>query len=136
MNKYLKYGIIFVIVIIVLYLVNYFLTNDTNEDIKKYLISTGYKEDVDNSLYKSINNSTMDSFNLADYTLMRRIEENEDDVSSLYNGTFSFKNDQLIYNYRIEYGNNINILYRGNYDGDTFNCDKEFSYCYNTNYKY
>lgn len=127
MNKYIKYGIIFILLIIALYLLNNVLGKDTNTLIKDYLINSGYKEVGNNTLSKIISYSTSNQFSLDNYTLMQKIDEEENGIKNSLNATYDYKTHELIYNYRIEYSDNINVLFRGEYIEDNFTCDKEFS---------
>lgn len=127
MNKYLKYGIVFILLIILLYLLNSVLEKDSAMEIKNYLINSGYKEIGNNTLSKILSYSTSNQFSLNNYTLTQKVEENSNNIKSSLNATYDYKTHELIYNYRIEYSDNINVLYRGEYKNDSFTCDKEFS---------
>lgn len=128
MKKNYKYGIILGVLIVIFVAIVYYNQPDMSSQIKDYLINSGYSvESNDNTLlYRRISSNTINRFSLADYTFNQIIEENNQIVSYL-NQTYDFKKHLLTYNYRIEYSDNINVIFRGNYENDSFTCSKEFS---------
>ena len=129
MDKYLKYGIVFAMIFILLILINKLITPPMDEQIKNYLLNTGFQEDLYDKalLTKNISNTTTDAFNVADYTFSQKVNDYSSNVESTLNETYDFKNHELKFNYRTKYSDNINIIFKGNYVDGIFSCDKEFS---------
>ena len=127
MKKYIKYIIIIVIIVLVIIGINYLLRPSMDKQIKDYLINMGYTKSEDENLYiKNTNNETK-SFSLGDYTFM--IEKNDivNEMETSLNATYDYKKENIIYSYRVNYGNSVNVFFKGEYDGKNFTCNKEFS---------
>lgn len=125
MKTYFKYCLILIVIVGVIFLLNHFTTLNTDVQIKDYLIDKGYKEsEFENLLVKQESDTKKKSFSLADYTYM--LESINNDIDSSLNATYSFKDETLVYSYRINY-NSVNVWFKGSYNNDNFICDKEFS---------
>lgn len=129
MSKTLKIGIIVGLLILIMFLINKLLMPPVSIQIKNYLLSDGYQEEKLDStlLYKSISSNIVNRFSIADYTLNQNIEELNDGIASSLNQTYDFKDHNLEYNYHIDYGDNVNVIFKGTYFNDDFFCEKEFS---------
>lgn len=125
MKIYFKYCLILIVIVGGIFLLSHFTTPNTDIQIKDYLIDKGYKEsEFENLLIKQESDTKKKSFSLADYTYM--IESSSNDIDSSLNATYSFKDETLVYSYRINY-NSVNVWFKGSYNNDNFICDKEFS---------
>ena len=121
MNKYIKYVIIIIVLIGVFSLINYLLKPDMDTEIKNYLIKNGYTEtEYEGLLEKVVNVNQTNSFSLLDYTYMINSNDKIDGMNSSLNATYNFKNENIIYSYRINYNNSANIYFKGTYSKDNF----------------
>lgn len=130
MSKGLKISIAIIVLVGLLLLVTKILNNDIPTQIKNYLLNNNYvvSSEDDTLLLKRISSSTINYFSLADFTTTQNIESDDDGIESSLSIRYSFQSHDIIYNYNVRYSDNINVLYRGNYDEETgFNCNKEFS---------
>ena len=127
MKKYIKYGIILIIVILVIIGLNYLLKPSMDYQLKNYLINLGYQQAEDENLY--IKNESKDTklFSFGDYTYMLNKNEEINGMQTSLNATYNFKDENIIYTYRVNYSNTVNVIFKGEYDGKNFTCDKEFS---------
>ncbi len=127
MKKYIKYIIILVILIGILIGINYFFKPSMDEQIKSYLINLGYSEGEDSNLLTK--NDTNDSklFSLGDYTLMLNKDEDINGMKTSLNATYDYKEENIIYSYRVNYSDTINVWFKGTYDKEKFICNKEFA---------
>ncbi len=128
MKKYIKFLIILVVIVGVIAGVNYFFKPSMKEQIKSYLISKGYLEsEYEDLLVKEDSSIKKTSFSLGDYTYMMEINDIKNNMETSMNATYDYKSEEIIYSYRVNYKNNINIWFKGEYKDDNFTCDKEFS---------
>lgn len=129
MSKTVKFGIIFFALLIVLIILNTVMSGSSQDRIKSYLISMGYIEESDDEtrLFKLSDNTTIDYFSIAEYTLTRNINDQNDSFKYSLSMKYDYKNHELIYNYHTTYSNNINVIFKGSYINDDYVCDKEFS---------
>lgn len=143
MNKYIKIGIIIVIVTIIALIIKMFLTGNTEDKIFDYIENQGYTLN-ENGLYeKNINNLTeedynyyvslntnidygKDTFDPKNFQIIRNSFEYQDKLTSNLIATYDYTNSTLIYTYRIM-GDNLNVIYRGDYNNQKFNCTKELA---------
>ena len=126
--KYIKYLIIVLVVLGIFLGINYFLKPNTSEQIKSYLIEKGFSQsEYENVLEKVESNTKKTSFSLGDYTYMLEVDETKNGMKTSLNATYDYKEEKVVYNYRVNYSNNINILFKGEYKNDNFTCDKEYS---------
>ncbi len=128
MNKYIKYLIITLIIIGVIFGINYLLTPSMDTQIENYLIKKGYsKTNIEKLLEKQESSTKKYSFSTATYTFMMELEENQEELTSSLNATYDFTDESLIYSYRIGYKDSLNVLFKGSYNDGNFVCEKEFS---------
>lgn len=118
-----------ILIIIVIGIVYYFYKPDTANEIKNYLLNSGYVVDSSEPslLSKRTASNIVDYFSLTDYTLNEEREEESSNISSILNQTYDFKNPRVYYNYHITYSDNINVIFKGEYQDNHFTCEKEFS---------
>ena len=126
MNKYIKIGIIIIIILLIMYIVKVALTPSMETQITNYLINKGFEQSDNNLLIKQEDNNKM-LFSTADYTLMKNSDEEENGVNYSLNASYYYKNENVLYSYRVTYNNSYNVYYKGEYDGENFTCEKEFS---------
>ena len=127
MKKYYLYIIISLIIIIALVLINHFLQSPNDTQIKDKLISEGIvTSEYDDLLIKQEDEKKY-SFSTANYTYMLEVEENDNGIISSLNATYDYKNNTLVYSYRVNNSDTVNVLFKGNYNNQQFVCDKEFS---------
>ncbi len=142
-NKYIKILIIFISIIILLFIIKIIINGNTRDNIKNYIESNGYILNSDN-IYEKRNSSltkedydyyvklgsdasySIDTFDQNNFWIIRNTYEYIDNLESNLIATFDYKNNSLIYTYRIT-KDNVNVIYRGNYNNDNFTCDKELS---------
>ncbi len=129
MKKYIKYIIILIVIIEILFFINYFFRPSVDDQIKSYLINIGYKEsdEYDNLYVKNDSSSKTHSFSLNDYTLMLNQDDSLNDMFTSLNATYNYKKENIIYSYRVNYSNTINVWFKGTYENEKFTCEKEFS---------
>ena len=128
MNKYIKIIIIVLVVFIVLYVLTSLITPNMDKKISDYLQKQGYKVSNDDvNLYVKTVNDTTYTFSLAGYTYKEEIEEKISGVLTSLNATYTYKDDSLIYTYRMNDNTNMNVLFKGTYNDKNFICEKEFS---------
>ena len=129
MSKTVKFGIIFFLALILLLVVYMIIDNPSEDKIKNYLLSMGYVADAEDEtrLSKYVDGTTIDYFSLAEYTLTRNVEETSNTLSFNLTMKYDYKNHELTFYYRTTNKNNINVIFRGDYQDEKFNCDKEFS---------
>ena len=58
---------------------------------------------------------------------MLEVDETKNGMKTSLNATYDYKEEKVTYNYRVNYSNNINIFFRGEYKDNNFSCDKDFS---------
>ncbi len=127
MKKYLVF-IILAIIFGLLFLIKYFNNPDIGSQLKEYLLENGYKEtEYENILLKNDSLTKKHTFSLDDYTYMLNIEDKIDVMPTSLNATYNFKSEDLIYSYRINYKDNVNVYFKGTFKDDKFTCNKEFS---------
>lgn len=148
-QKYIKFGIIFLIILIIGLVVKFVFESQTKDKIFDYVEQEGYvlnqyglyektssvmtKEDYD--YYVSSNQKaeyTKDTFDPANFQMIRNTYEYQDKLTSNLVATYDYKDKTLIYTYRVE-GDNVNIVYMGNYNQDKFTCEKGVSVGVNIN---
>lgn len=129
MSKTVKFGIIFFLVLILLFLLTIILGNSDEENIKGYLMSRGYtlESDDETRFFKVVDNTTIDYFSTAEYTMTRNINDKNNSFEYSLTIKYDYKIHELSYNYRIVYGDNTNVIFKGTYNDDNYICDKEFS---------
>ena len=129
MEKYLKYLLIFIILIGLVGIINFFIKPINSDTITNYLLNMGFTEDVNDNTYltKYLSSSTTNHFSVADFSYEQEIDETVSGVDSSLYQVYNFKNHSLIFNYRVTYSNNINVIYKGSYNNNSFVCEKEFS---------
>ena len=126
-KKYIKYGIILIVIIGVLIVVNYITIPDMPSQIKNYLINQGYKKgEYDDLLVKNIGDKEY-TFSLGDYSYTLDRETTNDGITKMLNATYNYKNESIIYSYRVYYSDYVNVYFKGNYKEEKFECEKEFS---------
>ncbi len=142
-KKYIKIGIIFIGVIIILFIIKIIININTPNKIVNYIESSGYKlnsagiyekrnssitkEDYDYYVKIGTNASySIDTFDQTNFQIIRNSFEYEDGLESNLIATFDYTNNNLIYTYRIT-KNGVNVIYRGDYKNDKFACSKELS---------
>ena len=142
-KKYIKIGIIFIVVVIILLVIKVVLKNNTKDSLIDYVISHGYtlnqdglyekynssltKDDFD--YYVSINKEveyTKDTFDSYNFQMIRDSFEYKDKLTSNLIATYDYKDSTLIYTYRVT-GDNVNVLYMGDYNNQKFTCEKGVS---------
>ena len=126
MKKYIKYIIIIGLIIGIILGLRYLLTPSMDTQIKNYLIKKGYSESEYENLLEKNESNKKKSFSLADYTFMLNITETNS-YNSVLNATYDYKDDSLIYSYRIKYSDSVNVWFKGSYNDDKFVCEKEYS---------
>jgi len=128
MNKYIKYGIIIIIFIIALSIINKVMKPNMDTQITNHLINKGFEKSEYGLFIKEDDDENSKTlFSIADYSLMKNIDENDKGVNYSLNATYYYKNNNLIYSYRVTYNNSYNVYFKGEYDGENFICEKEFS---------
>ena len=127
MNKYIKYVIIIGIILIVMYIVKVVFTPSMETQITNYLISKGFEQSDNNLLIKEEDENNKMLFSTADYTLMKNFDEEQNGVNYSLNASYYYKDENVLYSYRITYNDSYNVYYKGEYDGENFTCEKEFS---------
>ena len=126
--KNLKFIIVFILLIVVLIIGNKVLTPNMDSQIKKYLIELGFKEtEYEGLLKKSDVNNRELSFSLLDYTYMINVVDNISGMTSDLNATYYYKDEKIIYSYRVNYSDTVNIYFKGEMKDDDFTCNKDFS---------
>lgn len=145
MKKYKKLIIVFFIVIIIIVLLSIIIKPNIEKRITSYLLKQGYtnnsdlyekqistlsKEEYD--YYVSLKvpvTYSKESFSIATFRLTRNIEDYQDSVTSSLTETFDYRDNSLIFTYRISY-DAVNAIFKGEYDRETeeFICEKEFAY--------
>ncbi len=145
MKKYKKLIIVFLIVIAIIVLLSIIIKPNIEERITSYLLKQGYtnngdlyekqistlkKEEYD--YYVSLKvpvTYSKESFSIATFRLTRNIEDYQEGVTSSLTETFDYRDNSLIFTYRISY-DAVNAIFKGEYDRETeeFICEKEFSY--------
>ena len=78
-------------------------------------------------LVKQESSTKKNSFSLGDYTYMLEVDEDKSGMKTSLNATYDYKTEGIIYSYRVNYSNNINVWFKGEYKDDNFTCNKEFS---------
>ncbi len=126
MQKYIKIGIIFLIVLGVLVGLKYLLTPSMDLQMKNILLKNGFAESSDTLFIKKTDDGE-NSFSLADYTYMQKNDKMVNGVETYLYKIYNYKDKKITYTYRITYQSKVNILFRGNYTKDNFVCEKEFS---------
>lgn len=129
MSKTVKFGIIFFLLLILALLLNLLFTSSNQDNLKDYLLNKGYilENDDETRFFKVIDDKTIDYFSISEYTMTRNINDKNDSFEYSLTIKYDYKNHEITYNYRITYGNNTNVIFKGNYLEDEFTCDKEFS---------
>lgn len=129
MEKYFKYILILIIVFGLLAISRFFIKPVNSETIKNYLLNIGFVEDMydDSYLTKVLSSTTVNHFSTSDFIYSSEIKETNSNVLSTLFETYDFKNKSLSFNYRIEYGNNINVLYNGTYNDNKYLCNRNFA---------
>jgi len=128
MSKYIKILIIIVIVFSALFLVNHFFTPNMDNQLKDYIIKKGFQETEFENLYEKVEtDSKKFLFSTGDYTYMLNIDEKVDDMNTSLNATYNFKEDSIVYSYRVDTEEQVNIYFKGDYKDNNFTCEKEFS---------
>ena len=128
MNKYVTYLIIILCLLGIFLGINYFFKPNMSDEIKSYLIEKGFHEtEYENLFEKSESDNKKNSFSLNDYTYMLKVDETKNGMKTSLNATYDYKEEKVTYNYRVNYSNNINIFFRGEYKDNNFSCDKDFS---------
>ena len=145
MKKYKKLIIVFLIVIAIIVLLSIIIKPNIEERITSYLLKQGYtnngdlyekqistlkKEEYD--YYVSLKvpvTYSKESFSIATFRLTRNIEDYQEGVTSSLTETFDYRDNSLIFTYRISY-DAVNAIFKGEYDRETeeFICEKEFAY--------
>ena len=123
MKKYIKYIIIIVIIVLGIIGINYLFKPSMDDQIKNYLVNLGYQKGEDENLY--IKNDK--SFSLGDYTFMMEKDDKVNDMETSLNATYDYKKESIVYLYRVNYSNSVNVLFKGEYKDEKFTCEKEFS---------
>lgn len=143
MNKYIKIGLVFGVVMGIIFLLDKVTETPLSEKINKILINNEYKYIDNNNYEKNISKinkemyernkaNNIDSvyeynlFNMEDYTLNKTIFDYHDNIETSLIISFNYKDENIYYTYRID-SDNINVVYRGS-KKDEFVCNKEFSY--------
>lgn len=126
MKKYIKYIIILGFITLGIVLINHYFSPNIDDQIIDYLQEKGYSKSKNNLLVKQENNRTL-SFSSALYTFMLNVDEDKNDMNMSTNATYDFKNESLVYTYRIRYSNSVNVIFKGIYNDNNFICEKEFS---------
>ena len=130
MGKYIKYLVILVIVIGLIWGLNTLLTPSMHDQIKNYLESNGFEESEYTDLLvkqDEYNNNKKISFSLGDYTYMMEVNDTKNGMETSLNSTYDYKEEKVIYSYRVRYSNSVNVWFKGEKKDDDFTCDKEFS---------
>ena len=128
MKKNITYLVILVIVVGALFGLNYFLRPSMKEQIKNYLLDNGFNQsEYEDVLVKQESTTKKTSFSLGDYTYMLEVDETKSGMKTSLNATYDYKTEEIIYSYRVNYSDNINIWFKGEYKDDSFTCNKEFS---------
>ena len=129
MNKTVRFGLFFFGILLVLYIVNSLLTGFKQDDIGSYLMNMGYTQDSEDNtrLFKMIDSNTINYFSTAEYTLTQNTNDKNNSFQYSLTMRYDYKNHELSYNYRTTYSNNINVIFKGTYNGNDYICDKEFS---------
>ncbi len=129
MDKFYQRIIIFALVVVLVFLLYQLFSPSKEEQIKNYLLDMGYQEDMYDRtlLIRNESATTTYYFSVADYTFSQKVDDYNTNVESMLNQTYDFKNQDLYYNYRVEYSDKINVIFKGDYNSGTFSCNKEFS---------
>ena len=127
-NKYIYLIIGIIIIVVVLSLINHFSHFDLNNQIKKTLLEDGFVATAYDDLFiKNEDDNKSYSFSIANYTYMLEVDDGNNGINSSLNATYDFKDNTLIYSYRVNYLDRVNVLFKGTYNEENFTCDKEFS---------
>ena len=135
---------VFILIIIVFFIILFkIITNkSTSQKIDKYIEDKGFVLSKDTNIYeKKISSmsakdyySTVDNgndanysvmyFNTNEFTLLKDSTFYSNGVTSIFDGTFDYKDDSLKYIYEVS-TNNSYIMFEGDYDIDSkeFSCD-------------
>ena len=128
MNKYVKILIIVIGILVIISILNHFITPKMDVQIKNHLINLGYLENEDKTLFtKKESENKKNSFSIADYTFMQDSQLYSDSFYSSLNATYNYKDEKTIYNYRMTDETSANVLFNGSNSKDGFVCEKEFS---------
>jgi len=127
MKKYIKYIIIIVIIIVFILGVNHFLKPSIDSQIVSYLENLGYKKSDDENLLIKEDGSDTKLFSLGDYTFMINKDEDLNNMKTSLNATYNFKDETILYSYRVNYSDTVNVWFKGTYEKEKFTCEKEFS---------
>ncbi|MBR3660973.1 MAG: hypothetical protein IKN63_03610 [Bacilli bacterium] len=126
-KKYLKYGIILIIVIGLFMGLKYLLVPSMDSQIKEYLKDLGYIiGDYDDLLVKNVDDKKY-TFSLGDYSYTLERDNFDDSLEKSLTATYNYKNESMVYSYRVYYSDSINVYFKGTYNNDNFACEKEFS---------
>lgn len=129
MKNYIKYIIILVVIFGIILGANYLFKPSMDSQISDYLLEHGFIKDpeYENLFVKEENENKTNSFSLGDYTFMLNVDEERDGMQTSLNATYDYKEENIIYSYRVNYDNNVNVYFKGNYKDQNFVCEKEFS---------
>ena len=141
-NKYVKIGVIFVGIVIVLAIIRAIINGNIDSKIVKYIEQNGYKLNSDNvyekyssgseeeynkNVSKGISASySIDTFDQENFQITRDTYEYDSGLTSNLIATYDYTDSSLIYTYRVT-DNNVNVIYMGDYNNDKFTCGKELS---------
>ena len=128
MYKYIKYVIIIVILLGVFGLINYFFQPSIDNEIRNTLLEKGFIESEYENLYvKQDGDNKQLSFSTSDYTYMLNVLDANGAITSSLSATYDFQDESIFYSYRLNNINSYNAYFKGNYDGENFTCEKDFS---------
>ena len=127
MNKYIKYGLIIGIIVLIMWIVKTVFAPSMETQITNYLLDKGFEKSNNNLLIKEEDENNKMLFSTADYSLMKNEDEIQNGVNYSLNASYYYKNNKIIYSYRVTYNNSYNVYFKGEYDGKSFSCEKEFS---------
>ncbi len=143
-NKYVKIGIVFILIVIVFAIIKVIINSNIDDKILKYIEQNGYKlnndgmyekysngseDEYNNNVSKGVNSTySKDVFDQYNYQITRDTYEYNQGLTSNLIATFDYTDSSLIYTYRInDNSGNINVIYMGDYNDDKFTCSKELS---------
>ena len=128
MGKYIKYLIILVFIIGIIWGINFIFKPSIEEEIKNYLYENGFTDsEYTDLLVKEESDTKKTSFSLGDYTYMLEVNDTKNGMETSLNATYNYKDEKIIYSYRVRYNNAVNVWFKGEMQDENFTCDKEFS---------
>lgn len=152
MEEYLdtfdKKGLFIIFVFVLVVIIFNIYRNTPSYRFKRYILNRGFILEEDKTFYyKQISSTTKEQYkgnkannvyssydylylDLYDKKLFEEVNEYNDKYESSLNINYKFSNKKIDFIYRINYNNNVNVIFKGKYneDDDDFVCEKEFAH--------